>query len=372
MKGKAQMWADQTLNTGVRYGLTREVLAATAQILTGMGVDLFDIQLTAWRKTPYTIADFAFSDKARCIIDASQEQVESAWQEGFANLVITYTFQRWRDCIQDLAAVLSAAYNYGLSTSLHIVNASETDAESIRGFFSLVRQYAVKTLIIGDRDSRLEPLQTFAIMKRLSADTPCDLGFHAHNSYGLATANAYAAMQAGASELAVSVAGIGCCGHAAFEEVLLAAQGLAGQNIAISNTLASDAKTVLALQGYETPSNKAVIGQHIFSHESGIHVNGIAKDHRLYEAFSPETVGLSRRVVIGKHSGTTSLRTKFEEWGLTLDERTARQLLKKIRRLAVAKKNVVEDIQLKRLYYRMLKRSRIRMQMSPWEATAYE
>lgn len=361
MNGKAQIWADQTLNTGVLQGLPRDTLSETARLLSKAGADLFDLQLSAWHRYPEREAEVAFAGQVRSIIDANVQQVESACQAGFNSLLLTYTFQRWRSIEQDLAEVLSAGRNKGLSLSLHVVNASEAEAQMIKAFFPILQRYSVKSLIIGDRDSRLDPLQTFELIGNLRGDAPCLLGFHAHNSYGLATANAYAAMRAGAAELAVAAAGIGCCGHAALEEVLLAGRCIGGQELAISGTLAADITTVLAYLGYDTPANKAVIGQAIFSHESGIHVNGIGKDHRLYEAFPPELVGLSRRVVIGKHSGTTSLKAKFEEWGLPLEARVAKQLLAKIRRLAVAKKNIVEDMQLKRLYYRMIRRSHMRI-----------
>lgn len=361
MKEKAQLWADQTLNTALLYGLTREALASVAHILSAAGMDWFDLQLAALRKYPYPASELTFNGKARCIIDASLEQVEYAWQAGFRHLVVAYTVQRWRENRQDLELVLAAAQGRDLKVTLHVVNASELEADDIRLFFPLLAEYTVKSLVIGDRDSRLEPLRTFELLARLSADAPCALGFHAHNSYGLATANAFAALRGGASELAVSVAGVGNCGHAAMEEVMLGAQCLAGREVTLSRTLATDAAAVLTYLGLMTPPNKAVIGEHIFSHESGIHVNGMTKDHRLYEAFAPETVGLTRRMVIGKHSGTTSIKMKVDEWGLSLGERAARQLLKKVRRLAVAKKGIVDDRQLKRMFYRMQRRNSMRM-----------
>lgn len=370
MSDKTLFWADQTLNTGVRHGISAETLSAVAAALTAIGAGWFDIQLTAWLKYDGKLADFPFADKARCVADNSLEQAESAWQAGFRNLLVTYTFQRWRNVSSDLEPVLTYAREQDMTVFLHIVNASELGASVIRTLFPLLEKYEVQSIIVGDRDSRLQPLTTQELIAALADGIPCRLGFHAHNTLGMATANTYGALRAGATDLAVAAAGIGCCGHAALEEVLVAAKCLAGREISFPETLAADLTAVLQQFGYEVPISKAIIGEHIFSHESGIHVNGIRKDTRLYEAFEPEMVGLQRRIVLGKHSGATAIRAKFEEWGLPLETRMVRILLKKIRRLAVSKKNIVDDIQIKRLYYRMHRRSRMKMVLE--EATGDE
>ena len=89
----------------------------------------------------------------------------------------------------------------------------------------------------------------------------------------------------------------------------------------------------------------------MFAHESGIHADGILKNPANYEAFSPETVGLERQMIIGKHSGSKAIIHKFEdEFGMEIDNETAGQLLERVRSAAVELKRPLFDKELMLLY----------------------
>ena len=98
------------------------------------------------------------------------------------------------------------------------------------------------------------------------------------------------------------------------------------------------------------PIWKAIIGTNVFAHESGIHADGILKNPENYEAFRPESVGLERQMVIGKHSGSKALIHKFDEFGIELDAETASQLLERVRSTAVELKRTLFDKELMLLY----------------------
>jgi homocitrate synthase NifV len=357
MNDEKLIWVDQTLNMGIRQGLRPDALASVAGLLTGLGINVFDVRLTAWQLYQHSLPECPFAPYIRCVIDPYLQEMRSAWQAGFCKVAVTCEVRAKREGVEP---VLAFADENGMEVSLHIIDASEYEVEIVKEWAPLFEQYKVKSLIIGDRDSRWEPLRAAEYIGNILSAFTCTVGFHAHNRCGLATANSFAALRAGVKEVAVSIAGIGLQGHAALEEVMLGSVYLLKQPVPIKESLAADAAAIMKYFGYDIPLDKAVIGKYIFSHESGIHVNGIMKDSSLYEAFAPETVGLTRRIVLGKHSGTTSITAKCRELGLALDERSAKYLLKRIRKLAVSKKGLVEEAQLKRLYYRMTHRSRVR------------
>jgi homocitrate synthase NifV len=83
-----------------------------------------------------------------------------------------------------------------------------------------------------------------------------------------------------------------------------------------------------------------------FAHESGIHADGLLKDRRTYEAFEPEEVGQVHQIVIGKHSGTSSVQSRFARLGISLAEAEARSLMVPIRKLAIQKKRPLTDAEL--------------------------
>jgi homocitrate synthase NifV len=99
------------------------------------------------------------------------------------------------------------------------------------------------------------------------------------------------------------------------------------------------------------PIWKAIIGTNVFAHESGIHADGILKNPDNYEAFSPESVGLERQMIIGKHSGTAALVHKFKaQFGVDLDAEAAGQVLERVRAAAVELKRPLFDKELMLLY----------------------
>ena len=76
---------------------------------------------------------------------------------------------------------------------------------------------------------------------------------------------------------------------------------------------------------------KSVIGTNMFAHESGIHADGVIKNPKTYEVFSPDEVGLVRQIVVGKHSGARRIELKFDEYGIELTHEEAAELLPRVR-----------------------------------------
>jgi homocitrate synthase NifV len=153
--------------------------------------------------------------------------------------------------------------------------------------------------------------------------------------------------------VATAVGGIGLPNHAAMEEVLMAVKHLWKQDqVSSGSSLTADCKEILSYMGIQLPVDKALIGRDVFAHESGIHVDGITKNPLIYEVIQPEEVGQTRQLIIGKHSGTASLKVKFLQWNLELDQAEALRMLERVRRIASLQKSPLSDLQLRHLYCR--------------------
>jgi len=68
------------------------------------------------------------------------------------------------------------------------------------------------------------------------------------------------------------------------------------------------------------PPNKPIVGENAFAHESGIHVHGVLKNAATYEPISPELVGHTRKIALGKHTGASALKSKLEEYKIEMNE----------------------------------------------------
>ena len=132
---------------------------------------------------------------------------------------------------------------------------------------------------------------------------------------GLATANTLAAIKAGATHASVTVIGLGeRAGNAPLEEVAVALRQLYGRETGVVlSELGNVADVVAAAAARTIPLNKAIVGDHVFTHESGIHVDGLLKDQRTYQSLDPVLFGRSNRIVIGKHSGLSAITSLLSD-----------------------------------------------------------
>jgi methanogen homocitrate synthase len=90
-------------------------------------------------------------------------------------------------------------------------------------------------------------------------------------------------------------------------------------------------RMVEEFSGVSTAPTKPVVGNHVFTHESGIHVAAVVENPSTYEPFSPEMVGMERRFIIGKHTGKKALRALLAKEGIYIEENELSKLLKNIK-----------------------------------------
>ncbi len=189
----------------------------------------------------------------------------------------------------------------------------------------------------------LDPVSTRTAIAAVRKLTDLPIEFHGHNDLGLATANTLAAIEAGAAAVSVTVMGLGeRAGNAALEQVAVALETLFGQTSRIHLPALNDLGALVArCSGTDLPRSQPIIGKDVFTHESGIHVDGMLKSRDCYEALSPQKLGRRHRFVLGKHSGLASLRHELDYLGLELREDEQRRLLRAVKSYAELNKSVV-------------------------------
>ena len=84
--------------------------------------------------------------------------------------------------------------------------------------------------------------------------------------------------------------------------------------------------------GKKISDTKPIVGKEVFSHESGIHVDGILKNKNTYELFNPKDIGRTRKIIIGKHTGIAGIVNKFKELGYEIEHNQAREVVDMIRK----------------------------------------
>jgi len=176
-----------------------------------------------------------------------------------------------------------------------------------------------------------------------------EIEFCPTNKYNFATALAAEWLISGGAvnsgnTVATSFGGIG--GLACTEEVILILK-LAGlrKTEKTYDFFPEMASLLNKITAKPVSRNKPILGECIFHVESGIHVDGILKDPKCYEPFPPETVGLKRKIVIGKHSGTASIKAKLAELGIPCDEDKIQAVLEGVRAKGEEKRGALNDME---------------------------
>ena len=258
---------------------------------------------------------------------------------------------------EQLKVSLGFAKEHGLYVSIGGEDASRADLEFLAELMELARGMGADRFRFCDTLGMLDPFTMYEKVRTLRERVPAlDIEVHTHNDLGMATANAIAGIKAGARFVSTTVNGLGeRAGNAALEEVVMGLKHACGIDTGVDTSRFREiSRFVGQASKRPVPHWKAVVGEKVFSHESGLHADGVLKDPRIYEGFDPGEVGLTRHMVVGKHSGAHGLMERYRSIGIAVDRDEAERLLFHVRATAQFKKRQLRDAELLRIYFRGL------------------
>ncbi len=251
-----------------------------------------------------------------------------------------------------VAKVVPYALDRGLRVAVGCEDASRADMDFLVAVAEAATAAGAQRIRFADTLGVLDPFTTYARIERLRAATDLEIEIHAHDDLGLATANTLAALKAGARHASVTVVGLGeRAGNAPLEEVAVAVETLYGTRSGVDLLrLTAIAEIVARAAGRSIPVAKAIVGEAVFTHESGIHVDGLLKNRRCYEALDPAKLGRSHRMVLGKHSGLRAVVTALREQGFDVSPEQAKAILAQVKAYAQCTKGAVPAAMLTSFY----------------------
>ncbi|MGB4467328.1 MAG: homocitrate synthase [Azovibrio sp.] len=255
--------------------------------------------------------------------------------------------------LQTLPEYVARGRDLGLEVCIGCEDASRADPDFLLAIAAVAARAGAMRLRYADTLGIMEPFGLHDIIKRLVSCSGLAIEMHAHDDLGLATANTLAAIRAGATHVNTTVNGLGeRAGNAALEEVVLGIEKFHAGTTGISlKGFPALSERVARASGRPIPWQKSIIGPGAFTHEAGIHVDGLLKDPRNYQGFDPMEVGRSHRIVLGKHSGHKAVMAVYAGLGVTLSEAMARELVGAVRAFVIAAKRPPEDAELLELLH---------------------
>jgi 2-isopropylmalate synthase len=230
------------------------------------------------------------------------------------------------------------------------MDATRADVEFTAEVVQIALDEGATTINIPDTVGYTMPEEFAGYLARLYALAPglrdVVLSVHCHDDLGLAVANSFAGLQAGARQVECAINGIGeRAGNASLEEVVMLLHTRAADvglwTGARTREIARTSRLVSRLTGYAVQPNKAIVGRNAFAHESGIHQDGVLKERSTYEIMDATTVGLdANQIVLGKHSGRHALKSALQELGFDIDGQALNAAFRRFKEIADKKKAV--------------------------------
>jgi len=365
---------DTTLRDGEQSpgaSMTLDEKVQIAALLDEMGVDIieagFPIASEGDFEAVSEIAKVTQRATVAGLARANRGDIDRAWQAlHYAPKARIHTFigtsplhrehQLAMTCDEVLAKIretVSHAAQYTGDVQWSPMDATRTEHDFLVETVRLAIDCGATTINIPDTVGYTAPRESADLIRLLRAEIPeidaCTISTHCHNDLGMATANALAAVEAGARQIECTINGLGeRAGNTALEEVVMAmrvrqdimpyATGVDTKKIMQASRL------VAAVSGFPVQYNKAIVGKNAFAHESGIHQDGMLKNAQTFEIMRPEDIGLAQtNLVMGKHSGRHAFKTKLAELGIELGENALADAFVRFKALADRKKEVYDD-----------------------------
>jgi 2-isopropylmalate synthase len=294
----------------------------------------------------------------------SKQDVEAAWNAirdserprihtfiSTSDIHIEHQLRSTREDVKGQArAAVAQAKDYTDMVEFSPMDATRAELEFTAEVIQIAIDEGAITINIADTVGYTMPHEFTAFLAGLYELVPAlrdvVLSVHCHDDLGLAVANSFAGVLAGARQVECAVNGIGeRAGNASLEEIVMllrTRRQSIGLDTAINTQeIARTSRLVSRLTGYPVQPNKAIVGRNAFAHESGIHQDGVLKERETYEIMDATSVGLqSNSIVLGKHSGRHALRQALEEMGFEIDGAALNTAFKRFKEIADRKKSV--------------------------------
>ncbi|VVM04538.1 homocitrate synthase NifV [Methylacidimicrobium cyclopophantes] len=257
---------------------------------------------------------------ANLSIPVSDQQIEKKLQKG----------RSW--VLETVRRFVREALDLGLEVAVGGEDSSRAELDFVLRVAETAQAAGASRYRFADTLGILDPFTTFRSIRKLRRTVDIDIEIHAHDDLGMATANSLAAYRAGATHISVTVNGLGeRAGNAPLEEVVAALRYNSRTDCGVrGDSLFALSRLVAEISGRPIPEAKSIVGGSVFTHESGIHVDGLLKDPWNYQAFDPKELGRTHELVLGKHSGPRAIQWGYRRLGVDLSLSEAEAMRKPI------------------------------------------
>jgi len=356
---------ESTLREGEQFvgaNFSTEQKVRIAKALNDFGVEY--IELTSPAASPQSLEDcrviahLGLKTKVLTHIRCSLEDAKLAVSTGVDGIDVVIgtssvlrQFSHGKDIptiIHMAREVVSYIRDQGLEVRFSTEDSFRSNLEDILAVYEEVDKLGVNRVGIADTVGIATPLQVYDVVKKVKERVSCDVEFHGHNDSGCAIANAYCALEAGATHVDTSILGIG------ERNGIAPLGGLIARLYAVDRSLVTKYRLtmlreldsmVAEMVGVDIPFNNYITGITAFTHKAGIHAKAVLNNPETYEILSPQDFGMSRYISIAHRlTGWNAIKARAEQLNLSLPDEEIKAATNHIKKLADERPLTLDDV----------------------------
>jgi homocitrate synthase len=356
---------ESTLREGEQFvgaSFTTAQKLEIARLLDAFGVEC--LELTSPLASPQSFEDAkaiaSLGLKARilthirCRVDDAKKAIETGVDGvdvviGTSSMLREFSHGKAIAEIIDMALeVVEFVRSQGVRVRFSTEDSFRSDPRDLFRIYEAVDKIGVHRVGIADTVGVATPRQVYELVRELRGRVSCDIEFHGHNDAGCAIANAFEALDAGATHVDTTVLGIGerngitPLGGLIARLYAINPVSVAKYDLPLLRTIDS---TVAQMVGVDIPFNNYITGITAFTHKAGIHAKAILNNPETYEIIDPQAFGLTRYISIAHRlTGWNAIKNRSEQLGLALDDEHIKAITEHIKALADEKQISLTDV----------------------------
>lgn len=356
---------ESTLREGEQFVnafFTTEQKITIAKMLNDFGVEY--IEMTTPMASPQSEKDIRavtslnlktkILTHTRCAIDDVKRAIDTGADGvdvviGTSSYLREFSHGKSIDAIIDMAReVLGYLSTQNVEMRFSTEDSLRSNPEDLFRVYEAVDAMGVDRVGIADTVGIGTPHQIYNLVSGLRQRVRADIEFHGHNDTGCAIANAFSALEAGATHIDTTILGIG------ERNGITPLGGLVARIYAVNTDLVSKYNLSMLLEldryiaklvGVDIPFNNYITGFSAFTHKAGIHAKAVLNNPSTYEILRPEDFGLTRYIHIAHRlTGWNAIRNRADQLGLTLSDDQVKAITEDIKRLADERAITLDEV----------------------------
>ncbi len=258
-----------------------------------------------------------------------------------------HTIKKSREEVLEMAGdAVSYIKDHGMKCMFSAMDATRTDMDYLLDIYRTVENNGCDIINVPDTVGVMSPSRMYNLITQIDQEINIPIDVHCHNDFGLAVANSLMAFEAGGSQIQVTVNGLGeRAGNADLAETVMSLQSIYGAMTNIhTQHIIETSRMVERYTGIKISPTMPIVGENAFAHESGIHTHGVLEKSDTFEPgiMTPEMVGHTRRIVLGKHAGRHAIKKSLESAGLNPTDEQLTEIITRIKSIADKGKRITD------------------------------